>query len=104
METALEAITDSVYMVRNGGKSSVINLLSLDVPGAFDNVSKYRRLQNLREGRVLNHNVQPKSSFRPDLWTFLALEKRIGPMEKVRNGNPVGFIHLANAFFSPMQC
>lgn len=102
METALEAITDSVYMVWNGGKNSVINLLSLDVPGAFDNVSQYRRLQNLREGRVLNHNVQPRSSFLTDLWIFLALGTRTGPVEKVETGILQGLSVSRMRFF--LQC
>ena len=38
-ETALETIVDSVHTVWNCGRNNVASLLSLDVAGAFDNVS-----------------------------------------------------------------
>lgn len=56
VETALEAITESVHTVwgcgRGCGKGYVASLLSLDVAGAFENVSHQRLLHNLREQRV----------------------------------------------------
>lgn len=47
-ETAREIITDVVHTVWGIGKRNVASLLSLDMAGAFDNVSHERLLHNLR--------------------------------------------------------
>ena len=47
-ETALETIVNAVYTVWDCGKKNVASLLSLDIAGAFDNVSYGRLLHNLR--------------------------------------------------------
>ncbi len=55
VETALETLTEAVHTVWNHGKNGggkVVSLLSLDVAGAFDNVSHERLLQNLQTKRV----------------------------------------------------
>ena len=55
VETALESLTDAVYIVWNcstANSKKVASLLSLDIAGTFDNVSYERLLYNLRERRV----------------------------------------------------
>jgi len=56
VETALKALTDAVHTVWNhskgGNKGKVASLLSLDVAGAFNNVSHKRLLYNLRMRRT----------------------------------------------------
>jgi len=55
VETALETLTDTVYTTWNhgkGGKGKVVSLLSLDIAGAFDNISYERLLHNLRKKRI----------------------------------------------------
>lgn len=47
-ETALEIIVNAVHTVWGSGKQYVASLLSLDVAGAFDNVSYERLLHNLK--------------------------------------------------------
>lgn len=48
VETALDTIIDAVHAVWGMEKSNVASLLSLDVAGAFDNVSHERLLHNLK--------------------------------------------------------
>ena len=47
-ETAFETIVNAVHTVWDCGKKNVASLLSLDMAGAFDNVSYKRLLYNLR--------------------------------------------------------
>ncbi len=51
-ETALETIVNTVYTVWDCGKDKVASLLSLDIAGAFNNISHYRLLHNLRQKRI----------------------------------------------------
>ena len=46
-ETALELLTEQVYMVWKQGSNKVATLLSMDVAGAFDTVSYQRLIYNL---------------------------------------------------------
>ena len=48
VETALESITDAVYIVWSMGGANIASLLLLDVARAFDNVSHERLLHNLK--------------------------------------------------------
>ena len=48
VETALESITDAVYIVWSMGGANIASLLLLDVARAFDNVSHERLLYNLK--------------------------------------------------------
>ena len=61
VETALESLTDAVHTVWNcstANSKKVASLLSLDVAGAFDNVSHERLLHNLKERRVPKRIVE----------------------------------------------
>ena len=48
VETALESITDAVYIVWSMGGANIASLLLLDIAGAFDNISHERLLYNLK--------------------------------------------------------
>ena len=48
VETALELITDAVYIVWSMGGANIASLLLLDIARAFDNVLHERLLHNLK--------------------------------------------------------
>ena len=62
-EIALEIIVNAVHTVWGSGKQYVASLLSLDVAGAFDNVSYERLLYNLKSKGVPPWMVNWTSSF-----------------------------------------
>ena len=93
VETALETITDAVHTVWSCGgskRSTVASLLSLDVAGAFDNVSHERLLHNLRERRVPEEIVRWTASFLTDRATSITLGGRTSPIKDVATGIPQG--------------
>ena len=53
VETALELITDAVYIVWSMGGANIASLLLLDVTRAFDNVLYERLLYNLKVKGIL---------------------------------------------------
>ena len=58
VETALELITDAVYIVWSMGGANVASLLLLDITRAFDNISYERLLHNLKVKGILTRIVQ----------------------------------------------
>ncbi len=93
VETALESLTDAVHTVWNcstANSKKVASLLSLDVAGAFDNVSHERLLHNLRERRVPEKIVKWTSSFLRDRATSVTLEGQTSEMRAVETGIPQG--------------
>jgi len=93
VETALETLTDAVHTTWNhgkGGKGKVASLLSLDVAGAFDNVSHERLLHNLRKKRVPSLITNWVSSFLSDRATSITLGSKTSEMEEVTTGIPQG--------------
>ena len=48
VETALELITDAVYIVWSIGRANIASLLLLDITRAFDNILHERLLYNLK--------------------------------------------------------
>lgn len=90
VETALETITDSVHTIWNQGRNNVASLLSLDVAGAFDNVSHERLLHNLRVKGVPKEITQWTSSFLRDRATSITLGGKTSPIEAVETGIPQG--------------
>ena len=90
VETALESITDAVYTVWSMGGANVTSLLSLDVAGAFDNVSHERLLHNLKVKGILTRIVQWTASFLRDRVTSITLRRRTSPMKPARTGIPQG--------------
>ena len=53
VETALELITDTVYIVWSIGGANIASLLLLDITRAFDNVLYKRLLYNLKVKGIL---------------------------------------------------
>ena len=90
VETALEAITDAVHTVWGMGKRNVASLLSLDVAGAFDNVSHERLIHNLKVKGVPTRIVQWTASFLADRATSITLGCRTSEMEPAETGIPQG--------------
>lgn len=72
------------------GKANVASLLSLDVAGAFDNVSHERLLHNLRVKGVPNAIVQWTASFLRGRATSITLGYRTSEMEPAETGIPQG--------------
>ena len=58
VETALELITDAVYIVWSIGGANIASLLLLDVARAFDNVVHERLLHNLKVKGIPTRIVQ----------------------------------------------
>ena len=58
VETALESITDAVYIVWSMGGANIASLLLLDIARAFDNVSHERLLYNLKVKGIPTRIVQ----------------------------------------------
>ena len=90
VETALETITDSIHTVWNQGTDNVASLLSLDVAGAFDNVSHERLLYNLRKKGIPTQIVAWTSSFLEDRATTVTIGSRTSDIEEVTTGIPQG--------------
>ena len=53
VETALESITDAVYIVWSIGGANIASLLLLDIARAFDNILYERLLYNLKVKGIL---------------------------------------------------
>ena len=51
-DTALDLLTEQVYTIWAGNKPRVASVLSLDIAGAFDNVSHTRLAHNLRKRQI----------------------------------------------------
>jgi len=92
VETALKALTDAVHTVWNhnkgGNKGKVASLLSLDVAGAFDNVSHKRLLYNLRIRRTPTFITKWVASFLSDRKTSITLRGKTSELEDVETGIP----------------
>lgn len=50
--SAVELLSDQIHTIWGNDKKRVASLLSLDISGAFDNVSHQRLLHNLRQKRI----------------------------------------------------
>ncbi len=93
VETALETLTEAVHTVWNHGKCGkrkVASLLSLDVAGAFDNVSHERLIHNLRSKRVPSFIVKWTESFLQERATSITLGGKTSAIEEVKTGIPQG--------------
>ena len=89
-ETALETIVDAVHTVWDCGKNKVASLLSLDMAGAFDNVSHHRLLHNLRQKGIPELIVNWTRSFLTDRETSLTLGRMTSRLEPAETGIPQG--------------
>ena len=90
MTTALELLTKQIHTVWGQGRDKVATLLSLDVSGAFPNVSHDRLLHNLRKKGVPTPLVQWTTSFLTERKTSLVLGQWQSEMYRVTTGIPQG--------------
>ena len=88
--TALETIVDTVYIVWDCGRGNVTSLLSLDVAGAFNNVSHRRLIYNLRNKRVPGVIIRWVESFLTNRSTSITLGGRTSAIEPAETGIPQG--------------
>ena len=91
--TALELLTEQVHTVWSQGtpaRPKVASLLSLDMSGAFPNVSHDQLLHNLRRKGIPTALIQWTASFLADRQTTLVLGRRQSPPYRVSTGIPQG--------------
>ncbi|KAI0995163.1 hypothetical protein K3495_g13017 [Podosphaera aphanis] len=89
--TAVELITEQVHAIWGKDKARVASLLSLDIAGAFDNVSHTRLIHNLREKGIPRWTTNFIESFLSDRTTSIALGKYRGEQMSTSTGIPQGF-------------
>ena len=74
VETAIQMIVEKTKAVWRKPGKWIATVLSLDVEGAFDNVSHDRLLHNLRKRRVPEDMTRWIQSFLSDRSTFISME------------------------------
>ena len=89
-ESALELLVEQVYTIWNHGPENVATVLSLDVAGAFDNVSHHRLPHNLRKRKIPEYLVTRTKCFLEDRQTSLSFGGRTEEMQPVSAGIPQG--------------
>jgi hypothetical protein len=89
-DTALDLFTEQVYTIWAGDKPRVASMLSLDVAGAFDNVSHARLIHNLRKRRVPNTLVRWIEDFLRERQTEIRLGNYTLESSRVNAGIPQG--------------
>lgn len=87
-ETALELLTEQIHIVWNIGKDKVATLLSMDVVGTFDHVSRERLLHSLRKRRMPEWRVPSTGSFMQERRTTLTVGSQTTEMRTVAAGIP----------------
>ena len=88
--TALELLVEQIRVVRSTDKRLVATLLSLDISGAFDNVSHRRLIHNLRNTGIPDWIGRYVSSFLQDRTTTLTLGEYKSSSRAVTTGIPQG--------------
>lgn len=89
-ESALELLVEQVHTVWSGGSEHVASILSLDVAGAFDNVSHERLLHNLRKRKIPGNIVDWVQSFLQERESCLSFDGTTSEMSSVHAGIPQG--------------
>jgi hypothetical protein len=79
-----------VYTIWAGNKPRVVSILSLDVAGAFDNVSHARLVYNLRKRRVPETLVRWVEDFFRERYTEIRLGSFTLASSRVNAGIPQG--------------
>lgn len=96
--TALEMLTEQIQTVWANDPSLVASMLSLDISGAFDNVSHERLIHNIRDARLPQWVAEYIHSFLTNRTTTLMLgtyEDRVRP---TASGIPQGSTLSPNLF------
>ena len=76
-ETALELLTEQVYIVWKQGNNKVAILLSMNVAGAFDTVSHQRLIYNLQRRKIPEWITNWVSNFLKDQSTTLVIHQNV---------------------------
>lgn len=87
-ETALELLTEQVHTIWGCGRDKVASILSLDVAGAFSNVSHPRLLHNLRKRQIPTDIIAWVESFLSQRTTTMVINRRHTGACTVRTGIP----------------
>lgn len=89
-ETALELLVEQIHTVWGEGNNHVASILSLDISGAFNNVSHTRLLHNLRKRKVPEYIIKWTESFLKDRQSSLSFDGQTSEMRPVNAGIPQG--------------
>lgn len=93
VNTALQLITEKIHTIWSGNKKRIASLLSLDVSGAFDNVSHIRLLHNMRRRRAPEPILKWVEDFLKDRRTSLTVgsytQAERGAMMGIPQGSPL---------------
>lgn len=89
-ETALELLIDQVHTIWGCGKEYVATVLSLDVAGAFDNVSHERLIDNLKKRRIPEYIIHWTESFLKEREASLSFDGQTSPLRRISAGIPQG--------------
>jgi hypothetical protein len=85
-ETAMELLVEQVHAVWGCDREHVASILSLDVAGAFDNVTHRRLIHNLKIRRIPQSIVDWVSSFLSDRESCLKFDGKSSPLRKIHAG------------------
>jgi hypothetical protein len=88
--TALEMLTEQIRTVWGNDTTLVVSMLSLDISGAFDNVSHHRLIHNIRDGRLPHWVAEYIRSFLTDRTTTLTLGTCEDRVRSTTSGIPQG--------------
>lgn len=88
--TAMELLVEQVKTLWHTNSNKVASLLSLDIAGAFDNVSHARLLHILKTSRFPQWIVGFIQSFFQDRTTSMILGRYKGPPQPIQTGIPQG--------------
>ena len=90
-EQAIHLLLERIYAGWTGpGTPKVATILSLDVSGAFDNVSHARLIHNLRKRRIDHKAVRWVESFLQQRSTAIRLDEHTTEMIGIQTGIPQG--------------
>jgi exonuclease III len=90
--TALELLTEQVHAAWSSKTPRVVTILSLDISGAFDNVSHARLIHNMRQHRLPEQLTQFTQSFLSHRTTRLRFEGQDSDERQIQTGIPQGSV------------
>lgn len=101
-ETAIEILVESVHTEWDCKKNNAASLLSLDVAGAFDNISHPRLFHNLRSKGIPEYIVKWIESFLKERSTSVTIGRRTSEILPIDAGIPQGspISHILFLFFN----
>lgn len=88
--TAVELLTEQIHSVCGKDKKRVASLLSLDISGAFDNVSHLRLIHTMRDKGIPRRITKYVESFLADRTSAIKLGNYMGEQIPTNTGIPQG--------------